>query len=241
MRVEEAVAIGRILSNYRDEDLTPLLNIGASTRDFREEEQPHIAREIFEPLGVRGIRCIHTDLKPLEGVDLSGDFLDPSFRAKLKELAPKCILCTNVLEHVEDIARFVSAVEEICPAGAVLIVTVPRSYPYHSDPIDNGFRPCPEELARRFSRSDLVLGETIQSTSYLSDLQKLSLAQRFIFVLKTPIRVLVPFYKPKKWLERVHRLFWLWRPYSVSLVVLKRSHDGEREACVTDAVVASIE
>lgn len=38
----------------------------------------------------------------------------------------------------------------IIPEGGFLIVSVPRVFPYHPNPIDNGFRPSTGDLKRLF-------------------------------------------------------------------------------------------
>ena len=96
----EAIRLRRILLELRD--ISPLLNLGSSTRDFREAIQPHIERELFAPLREAGVKVVHCDLKEDEGVDFAGDILEPEVIGRLKGMQFKYILLLNLLEHVRD-------------------------------------------------------------------------------------------------------------------------------------------
>jgi hypothetical protein len=128
--------------------LFPLLNVGSQDEAFRTRGQPWIDAEVFAPLRGRGGKVIHLDLAAGDGVDVAGDLLDPSVRRRLGDT--RSVLCANVLEHVPDRGRFAAALEEIVSPGGYLIVTCPRRFPYHADPIDTLFRPDPAELAGLF-------------------------------------------------------------------------------------------
>src|SRR5436853_7008325 len=81
-------------------EISPLLNLGSSTRAFREEAKPHIERELFNPLRAAGVDIVHSDLKQAEGVDLAGDILNAAVRANLKGRGFRALLIANMLEHV---------------------------------------------------------------------------------------------------------------------------------------------
>src|SRR5262245_58429456 len=70
MRPSEAKYIAEILGHLPNDAVGPCLNVGSSTRHFREVEQPHVDRLVFAPLAQRGIEVTHADLKPAEGVDI---------------------------------------------------------------------------------------------------------------------------------------------------------------------------
>ena len=57
----EAIRLREIL--LAREGVSPLLNLGSSTRAFREIAKPHIERELFAPLAAAGIAVFHSDLK----------------------------------------------------------------------------------------------------------------------------------------------------------------------------------
>jgi SAM-dependent methyltransferase len=84
------------------------------------------------------------DARPEPGVDIVADIstlqgVEPDFDVAI---------CTSLLEHVVDRAATAQNVCRVVRPGGVLILTVPRRYPLHADPIDTGFRPTPEELCR---------------------------------------------------------------------------------------------
>lgn len=215
MRPSEARWIAAQLAVLSDQELSPLLNVGSSTAEFREIRQPHIDREIFAPLRARGISVAHADLKSAPGVDVAGDVLRPDIQAALRARDPRVVLTSNLLEHVPDRVAFAEALRALLPVGRILIATVPRSYPYHADPIDTGFRPSPEELAALFPRSEIVTADTIVDGTYADELRARG-------PLRAARAVLGAF---RPWGEvgrgRRDQLRWLRRPFSTSCVVLR--------------------
>jgi hypothetical protein len=228
MRIEEAQLIGSLLCGLPAQDISPLVNIGSSTLRFRTEHQPHIERLIFGPLTARGVRVLHADMKAADGVDLVGDVLQDSFRQKVRELRPRAVLCSNVLEHVRDIASFVAALEELTPPGGFLLVSAPRSYPFHLDPIDNGFRPDPEELIAEFRQCRRVVAESVLSGTYLDELGQLPVGELARRIAKSAVRVWVPFYKPLYYKNLLHRWLWIGRRYETSVALMQRLPDQAR-------------
>jgi len=221
--VEEASVIGDLLQGLAAEAISPLVNIGSSTKRFRTAEQPHIEQRIFGPLLARGVKVFHADVKADEGVDLVGDVLQPAFCARIRQLQPKAILCSNVLEHVVDVDAFAAALEGLAPPGAFLLVSAPCSYPYHLDPIDNGFRPDPKALVATFRRCTPLTARLVQSVTYLDELKRQSAADVARLVFKSAVRVWLPFYKPDYYKNLLHRWLWLWRRYSVTVALLEKS------------------
>src|SRR4051812_35141466 len=144
----EAIRIREIL--LAQGAVSPLLNLGSSTGDFRRAAKPHIERQLFAPLAEAGGIVVHSDLKAGEGIDVVGDILDPSMTADLKGRGFKCVLLANVLEHVRDRPGVAAACEAIVGPGGLILATVPSSYPYHADPIDTYYRPSPIALASAF-------------------------------------------------------------------------------------------
>ncbi|MFY0534931.1 hypothetical protein [Nannocystis pusilla] len=126
----------------------PLLNLGSSDLHFRTEVQPWIDREVFAPLRARGAAIVHSDLKTLPGVDIAADALSEAGLSRLRAVGARAILCCNMLEHVTDRAALAERLAALVPAGGLLVVTVPFSYPYHPDPIDTYYRPDPEDMSR---------------------------------------------------------------------------------------------
>jgi hypothetical protein len=213
----EAIRLREIL--LAREGVSPLLNLGSSTRAFREISKPHIQRELFSPLAAAGIAVFHSDLKQSEGVDLAGDILDPAVRSALKARGFRSILIANMLEHVRDRDAVTAACEEILGPGGLILATVPSSFPYHADPIDTLYRPTPAALAAAFAGSAPLLVEEVSGRTYKEDIEA-----RGSGVLKelglTLGFGLIFFARPKSFAARVHRWLWYRRRYRVSVVLV---------------------
>ena len=75
------------------------MNLGSSTREFREQVQPATITHLFEPLRARGVEVIHLDRRDGNGIDIRADLLDDRDFARMKAQAYSAVLCCNVLEH----------------------------------------------------------------------------------------------------------------------------------------------
>ncbi len=222
MFLEEAQWIGNILGRYERAQISPMLNMGSGTRYFRMIVQPHIDRHIFEELSKRSIDVVHCDMNMEDGVDIAGDMFDSDCQRQLAGHNFKCVLLTNLLEHVHHERRHqvCSILSAMMDKQSLLIITVPFSYPYHPDPIDTMFRPEPTEVAQMFPSFELVSSVIVSSKTYLQDLRTMHPRK----AVKSVLRLFVPFYKFDRWVGCVHRLLWLYRPYSVSCIVLARKN-----------------
>jgi hypothetical protein len=201
-------------------DISPLLNLGSSTRLFREEAKPHIERELFAPLRAAGVEIVHSDLKQAEGVDVAGDILDPSVRAALKARGFRSLLVANMLEHVRDRAAVIAACEEIAGPGGLILATVPSSFPYHADPIDSGYRPRPGDLAVAFLGSEPLLTGEVGGMTYREEIaaRGSSVGRELAGTLGFG---LIGFARPKSFRARLSRWRWYRRPYVVSLALVR--------------------
>src|SRR5512138_2023127 len=218
MRRQEAAWIGekmRALNGAR-----VVLNLGSGSKRFREVSKPYIDREIFDPLVRAGVRVVHADLKSGEGIDISGDLFDPAVQRRLRALAPQTVLACNIMEHLpkEVRARFPQVLDSLLPPGGILVITVPCSYPYHADPIDTLYRPKPEELCACFPGYEVLEARTIDSESYGEEF----VAGGASRMLRKVLRMFFPFVRPKRWLSHAHRMLWMFRPYRLSGVVLRK-------------------
>ena len=213
----EAIRLREIL--LQRDDISPLLNLGSSTGAFRTLTKPHIERELFGPLRQAGVAVTHCDRKAGEGVDVPGDLRDPSLFSRLRSMGFRCVLISNVLEHVRDRAAVAAACEDIVGPGGLVLATAPSSYPFHADPIDTGFRPTPEALAEAFSRSRPLLLEEVSGQTFAEDLKSRgipvwkALLQTLGWALVAPLRA-------KSFLARVHRWFWFSRPRKVAVALV---------------------
>lgn len=124
-------------------------NIGSSTEHFRKVIQPHIHGNIIHTLETKGWKVFNVDMKKDDGVDLVADVTKNNFADEfLNKFA--LTICTNLLEHVEDINLVISNLIKITRSGGYILITVPYKYKVHLDPIDNGFRPTPKQITDRF-------------------------------------------------------------------------------------------
>lgn len=213
----EAVRLREIL--FAQGRISPLLNLGSSTREFREVTNPHIYAELFRPLEEAGITVFHIDLKQAVGVDRAGDILDPAVMRDLKFRAFRCVLISSLLEHVRNRSAVAAACEEIVGPGGLILATVPSSYPYHADPIDTYYRPSPAELAQTFKQSRVLLTEELIGRTYADDLKaRGSTVGKEL--ARTVLWALIFFARPKSFASRAHRWLWYSRPYRVSITLL---------------------
>ncbi|GMV77698.1 MAG: hypothetical protein AMXMBFR79_08330 [Chitinophagaceae bacterium] len=138
-------------------------NLGSSSEEFRKVYQPHIQKNIIEVLENDGWNVIHIDFKNDNGVDIVGDLTQENFGNNLKNEYALTI-CTNMLEHVLDIPLVVNNLMKITAEGGYILLTVPYKYKIHYDPIDNGFRPTPDEIIQLFTPQKIeVIDKTIIS------------------------------------------------------------------------------
>lgn len=196
-----------------------MLNLGSSTRHFREVVKPHIEEELFRPLHEAGVKVVHSDLKNAEGVEVAGDFLDPAVRRRLQAMGFKSVLLSNLLEHVTDREAVAAACEEIVGSGGLILATVPSSCPYHADPIDTYFRPSPAELAKLFGRSEPLLLEEVEGLTYAEDLKRRGLTVGGE-LMRTILWTLIFFVRPRSAAARLHRWRWFSKRRRVAIALL---------------------
>jgi len=121
-----------------------VLDCGSGSEVDRRIVQPQIAAAF------QGFNVTWSDLTPSKGVLLC-DFTKPETLAAL----PRCeaVTAMSILEHVTDIDAVLEAVVSL--ADKWLILSVPRIYPKHDCPIDNLWRPTPQELAEKVSKQGM--------------------------------------------------------------------------------------
>ena len=201
-------------------DVSPLLNLGSSTRKFRELDKPHIEARLFAPLRAAGISVFHCDLKQADGVDLAGDILDPAVRLRLKEMGFRCVLLSNLLEHVRDRPAVIAACEDIAGLGGLLLASVPASFPYHADPLDTGFRPSCAELVASFTRSRVLLAEELAGDTYTQQIAARG-SSAWREIARTAGAALTFPLWPKRARARLDRWRWYRRPYRVAIALVE--------------------
>jgi SAM-dependent methyltransferase len=220
MFAAEARWVGDRLAAFSAEDLSPLLNIGSSTSGFREAVQPWTVRHVFGPLAARGVGIVHLDARDGPGIDLRADLLDDRDYHRVAARGYAALLCCNVLEHVRDPGEFARRCAALVRPGGVIVVTVPRSYPHHGDPIDTLYRPTPEEAAALFPASSVVAAEIIDVRESYAD----EVRRRPWLLLRQLARAPAPFLGVEKWRRSMQKPYWLFHNYLVSAAVLRRQH-----------------
>lgn len=215
---QESVWIASFIHTKNPSEISPLLNIGSSTYDFRTRVQPWIDENLFAPARRAGTQIIHMDLKDGPGVDVAGDLTDISLQSQLRSMNFQAVLCSNLLEHVTDRLEICGAIENLLTPGKYIILTCPHQYPYHPDPIDTLFRPTPAELAALFPRSTVVLSSILDCGTYLD-----RLLQNPKYLIWNFLRLALPIYKPYYWRQLWELQFWMFRTFKVSCVILQRN------------------
>lgn len=215
----EADRIRELLLRHGGE-ISPLLNVGSSTAAFRTMRRPHIETRLFAPLHEAGVAVDHLDLKAGAGVDIVGDILDPALRGTLRERGYRCVLLCNVLEHVRERGAVAAACVEIVGQGGTVLATVPRSYPYHADPLDTGYRPSPDVLGALFPGCEVRASETVTGPTYAEALREAGRSPLGEALRTVRAAVLAPI-RPRSAWSRLQRWLWYRRPYRVALVLLE--------------------
>ena len=220
----ESQWVGDRLAAYPAPQISPLLNVGSSTAEFRERAQPWTERNIFAPLSERGVEIVHLDARAGAGIDIRADLLNEADFARIGFGRYRALLCCNILEHVRDPGEFARRCVELVAPGGVIVVTVPRSYPRHGDPIDTLYRPSPGEAASLFPGTSVVASETLDiGESYLDAVRKSPW-----ILLRHLARLPFPFVDFEKWRASMQKPYWLFHNYQVSAAVLRRHDTRER-------------
>lgn len=218
MQQIEAKWIEVALRAFPAEELSPILDIGSQTLSFRTQEKPYIQNDLFDPLVARGISIIHSDLQEGEGIDISANLLEDDGYAQIKATAPRTIFCNNVLEHVLDPQEFANKCFNLLPPGGRLVITVPKSYPHHRDPIDTMFRPTPNEISALISADhEVLISEIIDVGSYRDNLKK-----RPWIIYRQILRLPFPFLGWTKWKRSMKKFYWMIWPYRQSCIVIQK-------------------
>ena len=210
----EARWFGQMMKRYEAE-LFPLCNLGSGSGAYRREVQPWISRWLFPPeVGP----VVHVDQQAEPGVDLVGDVHDAAFFSQLATQGFASVMCANMLEHVADPADTARLILELVPPGGLLFLSVPRSFPYHPDPIDTLYRPTPTELASLFTGTQIE-AQAIIPCGTLASFRRLRHPISLLRSLTTRSR---PQISSKPSPSRLRYLPWLVRRFEVSCLVLRK-------------------
>jgi SAM-dependent methyltransferase len=218
MTPTEAKWFGQALARFPESQLTPMVNLGSSSWQYRSQACPEINSLIFDPLEARNVRVIHVDAKAAEGVDIVGDIFSREVQDGLQALRPRSIMCNNLLEHVKDREAFARICQQLLRPGGLLFVSVPHRYPFHPDPIDTMYRPTLADLEGLFTTCHLVSGTCLPFGNYLGQLQsKRWLLWRDLYL------VLAGAFKPERWRVLRENYGFLFREFEVTCAILIRT------------------
>ena len=154
----------KAIEHYEPKTPGRVLDIGSSNQEFRTVTQPHIHELIHKPLLDRGHRLYFLDMKIDEGVDIAVDLTSDNLPAKIFGNPYDLVICCNILEHVRDRVLFIRNLLRFTDKGSLLMLTVPRLYPRHNDPIDTMYRPTVLELlgfVRQYKDVELLNGSEL--------------------------------------------------------------------------------
>jgi hypothetical protein len=222
MNLLESKWLGDRLASLPTDAISPLLNVGSSTEEFRTRQQPYIDANIFAPLRARGARVYHADIKAAPGVDLVGDLLEPAFLEQIAKLQIRSAMISNLFEHVTIRQQICDVVMRILPAGGYLFVSGPKDYPYHADPIDTMFRPSIAEMHAHFPGTTVVESAVIDSGNW----RQWNVAERGRPLGRTLARLMVPFYRPAKWWELARQSPYIFKHITAFALVLRKDGAG---------------
>lgn len=156
MMRDESLWIKKALKGLNLASGATVLDLGSGSLKFRTVDQPYIDENIFAPLRQLGIKIIHADKRIEEGVDIIVDIGNIRLNDQYD-----LVLCNNLLEHVLNPALVAKKAVNLVKEGGYLLVSVPKDYRYHEDPIDTMFRPTNRELETMFAGQRVVRSEII--------------------------------------------------------------------------------
>ena len=213
MRFEESLKIQNIIKKRRA--YRNIINLGSGNVEQLMKTKPWVSKNVFDLLKKQKAKILHVDAENFPGVDIVQDLSQPnslSFCDKLE--GSKLFILANVLEHIpkKAHAELLKKIYSKMKPKDGLIITVPYDYPYHADPIDNMYRPSPNELKKLLPLIWLE-AEIVIAGSYLEEFMRLNTLKKIRKLLK-PLWI---FQKPSRWKEN-HRLFYLFKQYQITIV-----------------------
>lgn len=215
---EEAVWIGQQIRNLNFQQ-RPIncLNIGSSTKIYREQTKPYINEFVIEPIIQLG-KISHLDAKGDCGVDIVGDITNFEFRRFLARNKYNLILCNNVLTHVKDVGSVYEIILNCLVDGGFVIITAPSQYPYCADPFDSKYRPLQIDIERMLPSLKTISHIRIKSSETL--LQRFLLNKRLFLVFL--INIIFPRKGWRVWKNTVSDILDLTKNFEVVGLVMQR-------------------
>ena len=208
MLVKEAHKINDYINTYLGNKKGTAVNIGSSTSEFIDKSQPYIRSHVLNPLS-KNFKVKNVDIKNQKGVDLVADFTTRNGQVLIKELKANLYLISNLLEHIPDYSLGVRSIKNMLKKGDILILSGPKSFPYHPDPIDNKFRPSVKELTELFHEDfEIIDLRIVRSGTVLSSTALLQNPRSTGVVLRTKGPILKLLFSPKFVFRMVRNLFY---------------------------------
>ena len=218
MLIKESLWIKDIINNLDLPSGAKILNIGSQDEKYLEQ-QYYIKENVINTCADKGYPIVNLDIKPGKGVDVVGDICREEIQIKLQEMKFSAVFLFNILEHVTDIGSICSSIEGILPKGGYVLFSGPYIYPKHLDPIDNLFRPKPNDLKQYFNSLDIVESTILKDYTY-----SYYLSRDWRLFIMTLMRILSPFYKFNKWRTVViPKLRYLNKNYEVTCALLRKN------------------
>ena len=161
-------------------------------------------------------KVIHIDCQAYDGINIVSNLIDPSTYKKInKKRGKKIFFLCNVLEHVyaKDRKKILNNIYQCMNSKDGLIISVPYDYPYHADPIDTLYRPSAKALSMeiRIRWKNKII---IKSGFFFDEFKRMPLLKKMRRLLK-PLWILQ---KPSSYIHNFHKLFYLFKPYKISIV-----------------------
>jgi len=203
-----------------------VLDVGSSTLDFRTRARPYIDQNVFKPLRTRGMKIFHLDKKKAEGVDIEWDVNQLDSLGAQFDL----VICTSLLEHVEDRAKVLTGLRAVTRQKGFLLVTVPHNYIYHEDPIDTMYRPSPDELSQLFEDWEVVKKQVIMLRGTGHDGEG-AIRHRYLEIVDILL---------DRRFERFRDIFILLKPIMVSGVIARNNLSEERLSPYSSAIFGEL-
>ena len=148
-----------------------VINLGSSSLDFINYNQPYIKDLVLDPL-LKRFQVTNVDIKSDPNVQLVANFLTEAGQTLIRDKSAKVFLVSNLLEHIPNAIEGIEKIKTLMEPKTYLILTGPKSFPYHPDPIDNMFRPSIAEIRGYFEKEfeivklDLIRNGTVFTASF---------------------------------------------------------------------------
>lgn len=133
-----------------------VLNAGSGAFDYFHDQQPWIWEDVLGQLLYNECSLVNVDNKPDVTLPFTHENKYTFMQADITKRIPcadqsiDVILCTSVVEHVEDPQAMLREFERVIRDDGILFLEAPSVYPIHHDPIDTGLRIADKDECAQF-------------------------------------------------------------------------------------------